>query len=164
MEASAGSPAPRLFRSRYHPGEAGLLATFLRAYTRPLPYTLLPLMVSALAVALQEGDVSPFLLLFFPLAFVGTGLWVAFGLSRRLAEVIVTPNGSCLRSVWDVARDVPCRWHAVHGLRYNLPWITFAWNRASVELNETEWPEAPLLLDALRQVNLDRRAHEAQYS
>lgn len=150
-------PAP-IFTSRHHPGAAGLAATFARAYARPLPVALLPLMIAALAVALQGGNVMPFLTVFFPLALGATALWTAFWLGRRIVEVQTAPHGVCLRTAWEVARSVECRWRAVHGLRYAIPWLTFAWGRTAIELDETEWPEAPLLLDALRSAAADYRA------
>ncbi len=137
------------------------MATFARAYTRPLPAVLLPLMIVSLAVALQDGNVTPFLTLYFPLAFAGCAAWALFWLYRRTVEVRLDGQGVCLRTAWEVATDQPCRWHAVYGVRYGVPWIAFAWGHTAVELNETEWPEAPALLQALRTAALDFRPQPA---
>lgn len=144
------APVPP-FTSRHHPGTLGLVAAFLRAYARPLPFVLLPLMIVALSVALQGGAVDPFLYGYFPLAFVGAAAWTFFDLYRQVVEVRVdAARGVCLRTAWEVLRDAECRWMHVHGLRYGAPWITFAWGRTAVELNGTAWPREPELLDALR--------------
>ncbi len=138
------------FFSRHHPGAAGAWTTFVRAYARPLPLALLPLMIAALAVALQGGNVEPFLTVYFPIGFAGAALWTAYVLGRRVVEVRLDARGACLRTAWEVASNVGCRWRHVHGLRYGAPWITFAWGRTAIELDGTEWPREPELLDALR--------------
>lgn len=139
------------FFSRHHPGTLGLVAAFLRAYARPLPYVLLPLMIVALSVALQGGAVDPFLLVYFPLAFAGAAAWTFFDLYRQVVEVRVDAlRGVCLRTAWEILRGTECRWMHVHGLRYGAPWITFAWGRTAIELNGNAWPREPELLDALR--------------
>ncbi len=142
--------APAVFRSRHHPEGRGALAVFAAAYGRVLPFALLPLMIAALSVALQGGSVRPFLVVFFPLAFAGAALWTGLALGRRVVEVEAGPQGVCLRTAWEAARDAPRTWDAIHGLRYGIPWITFAWGRSAVELDETDWPDAPRLLDTLR--------------
>ncbi len=155
MVASA-STETLTFNSRQHPGDAGVVPTFMRAYARPLPFVLLPLMVVALSEALQGSNVNLFFQFYFPLAFAGAAAWTVFVLSKRTVAITFSPRGVCLQTALDVALARPCHWHAVYGLRRGAPWITFAWGHAAIELEETLWPDASALFEALRYHAADR--------
>lgn len=154
------SPAlpPLHFRSAAHPQGASAALVYARALVAPLAACTLPVMLGALAAALQGLSVMPFLTAGFPAALLAAWLWARFQLYRTLAEVHVRPcantyAAAAVRTVPEClgAAPRPLVWQRVHDLRAGRAALGLALGRESYTLRQAEWPDFDALREALRQ-------------
>lgn len=146
------------FRSIHHPEGAPAALVYGRALARPLLFCATPVMLGALAAALQGGPVLRFLWIGLPAALLAATAWTHFRLGRTLAEIHVREDAAALRTVaaclWS---DAPPAWQPVHDLRVTDSLIQTSIGHQAYELPRAEWPNHEVLLQALKQARSHTR-------
>lgn len=139
------------FTSTRHPQGAPAALVYGRAIAVPLGACMLPVMLGALAAALQSVSLTPFLLWGAPAALLVASLWTRFHLMRTPAEILVRPDAAAVRSIYDCAHRRGTVWKRVFDLRTTRRSLEVAIGRDAYELAHAEWPEHEALLEALRE-------------
>ncbi len=158
-EAPSERLPPLRFHSTAHPEGAPAALVYARALVAPLAACALPVMLGALAAALQGLSVLPFLTAGFPAALVAAWLWTRFQLRRTLAEVHIRPEpegrtygAAAVRTVPEcLGAAAPLTWRRVHDLRASRGALEVALGRESYTLPHAAWPAFDALREALRQ-------------
>ena len=148
----------RTFKSVHHPDGTPAALVYGRALARPLLACALPVMIGALAVALQGRDALAFVVAGLPAALLVATAWTHFHLRRTPAEIRVRiaphkgPDEAAVRSVADcLGRLAAPNWRPVLDLRLTKTAIQTSIGRTTYELSHAAWPDHDALLDALQQ-------------
>lgn len=158
-QAEAPDAPPKLhFRSTAHPGHQPAALVYARAMVRPLAAVMLPLMLFALAAALQGLVLWPYLAWGAPAALVAAWGWARFQLRRTPAEVRIRFAADlpvAVRSARDVLRGAPLQWHRLGRLRTSREALRLDLGDTSHRLLRRRWPTDEALLEALQRIRQD---------
>ncbi|MGI9173954.1 MAG: hypothetical protein ACR2GR_01365 [Rhodothermales bacterium] len=147
--AAKGSDV-RLFCSTAHPSGMSAALVWAGALIRPLATAMLPVMIVTLVAALEGLSLLPFLLVGFPGAIAAATLWTRYRLTLTLAEIHVRGGEAAVRTVTDVLRHGRLAWRPVFDLRKTRTTFIVAFGRTQYELDDADWPDVRVLLDALQ--------------
>jgi hypothetical protein len=141
-----------VFRSRHHPGSNDRAWVVASTLVQPIAICMLPVMVGALIAVLEGFAVLPFLTVGFPLALALAMAWTLFQLFGTIAEVHVRSGAAAVRTVSQVLRAPTASpdWQPIYELRTGASTLVLALGDATYELPRRHWPNADVLLEALR--------------
>ena len=140
-----------VFQSAHHPGDAPASLVYARWLPRPVAACVLPVMIAALALALQGDPVLNLMIWGLP---AGLGLataWARFQLGKTLAEVHVRGEQAAVRSVQEcLGQPAPLAWDRIYEIRKTAGElvVTFGWD--THHLPYADWPDHHALTEALR--------------
>jgi hypothetical protein len=157
----ANPPFEARFRSKTHPGSAASGLVFSRLLAPPLAACMIPVMIGALAAALEGYSLWKFLYIGFPGALLVALLWARFRLQATPVEIFVDHDRAAVRTAWDlIRRPGVLDWFPVLDVRRDEAVLTMTLGLDVYELTYDDWPDGELLVEALRQARrLSRLPH-----
>lgn len=153
MQTSIITPNTLHFRSTAHPGDFGWSLVYARSLVTPLATCMLPVMILTLVAVLESVPIIPGALWGAGGAIIVASLWTTFRLQREIAEVHVSDEFACVRSVWDVLKGENTRWQRVLDVRDYGSWMHATIGLATYEFDRDKWPRHERLLAALAEAS-----------
>lgn len=108
-------------------------------------------MIGATTSALLSQAVWPYLVWGLPAALALATVWTHFSMARTAAEIEFRSGQAAIRSVYDVLRERPLRWHPILNVRTTSWHLELSVGRRTYEMPAEKWHDYERLCDAARE-------------
>lgn len=138
------------FASKSHPHSLPWAAVYGRALVRPIAACMLPVMILTLVAVLEGVLIFPGLLWASGGALLTASAWTSFRLQREVAEIRISPDIVCVRTVWDVLNNARTEWAQVLDVRDYGTWAHVMIGFTSYEIDRDRWERYEDLVAGLK--------------
>ncbi len=138
------------FTSEAHPRSLPWAVVYGQALVRPIAACMLPVMILTLVAVLEDVQILPGLLWASGAALLTASAWTSFRLQREAAELLVSSETACVRTVWEVLNGVRAEWQQVLDVRDYGTWAHVTIGFASYEIDRERWVRYDELIAALK--------------